>query len=87
MNLLWTPDKLPRTMTRKQWRKIDRWRRVTEKSLDAQRRESARQAQMIATSRPDIASRMFDRLMNPALLVHPLMTPKFDGVISPARVC
>lgn len=33
MRLVFQPDRIPRTTTRAEWRKIDRWRRVTLKAL------------------------------------------------------
>lgn len=69
MKLLWLPDNLPRTMTRREWRDLNRWKRVQEKELRQAEAEAMKAA--IALGRPD----MLDRIVNPPLLVHGLMRP------------
>lgn len=68
MKVLWTPTILPRTMTRREWRDLYRWKRVEEKKL--RRMETAAIRAMFDRNE------MLDRIANPPLLVHPLMEPK-----------
>lgn len=67
MRLLWQPNHLPRTMSRREWREIYRWKRVEEKKLLRMERETLRFA--VEFNELD----MLDRIVNPPLLIHPLM--------------
>lgn len=71
LRLYFVPSLFPRTIGRKAWREIYRWKRVTEKRLEA---EVSKQMQDFATfgsTMPEHMRRDFmDRLINPPLLVH-----------------
>lgn len=69
MKLLWMPTRLPRTMSRREWREIYRWKRVEEKKLRQMEIEAIRIAAMFDRAE------MLDRIVNPPLLLHPLMQP------------
>lgn len=76
MMLLFNPDKLPRTMTRAEWKECDRWRRVTQqvlkKAVDQQMMDFAVYGStMPAGSREAAVS----RIINPPVLLHPSADP------------
>lgn len=72
IRLIFQPERIPRTTTRAQWREIDRWRRVTEKRLRGWREEQSREIGQIALAgHRDLAARMAERLINPAVMIYP----------------
>lgn len=68
MQILWTPHMLPRTMTRAEWREIDRWRRVTQRELNKQGDAAMRDLLIFGSARIDV-----DRIINPPMIVHAKM--------------
>jgi hypothetical protein len=75
MMLLFDQRKLPRTMNRKEWRGIDRWRRVTQHKL---REAMERQVQALSAIRDDLGAygtathlHAMERLINPPVLIGP----------------
>ena len=71
--LYFNSSKFPRTTTRKEWTKIWRWKRITEKVLakemEARREELADRItnlSLYGTTHPEI----WDSFINPPLLVH-----------------
>jgi hypothetical protein len=75
MNLIFNLRKLPRTMTKREWREIDRWRRVAERKL---REAIQRQTEALAAMRDDLGAygtathlHAIERLINPPALIGP----------------
>lgn len=80
MRLVFNPQAIPRTTTRKQWRAIWRWKRTTERALakgEAARTEALRQAmdEMAIYGRSTLlverARDLSDRLIYPPVVVYP----------------
>lgn len=67
--LYFDPAKFPRTITRKEWKEIWRWKRMTEKALVKELEEQMLNISLFGCSHPD----MLDRIINPPLLVHDRM--------------
>jgi hypothetical protein len=74
VRLYFDPRMLPRTMTRDEWRALDRWRRLIRKEL-AQQLEARRE--MIARLITDVSifgrAAVLDDMVNPPLLLGPYM--------------
>lgn len=83
MKLIFQSDHIPRTTTRTEWRKIDRWRRVCQAQLrDIEAAQRACLTDLAADTDliservkrrfySDIRSGLIDRLINPPLMVYP----------------
>jgi hypothetical protein len=73
LTLNFVPSKFPRTLTRKEWKEIWRWKRMTEKRLDTAL-ESQREALAIHIANCPLFGcphyYLLDSLVNPPLLVH-----------------
>lgn len=76
MKLLFQSERILRTTTRSEWRKIDRWRRVTQRELT--QHEGAivaevRKAQndIMAFGSATIRQEAVDRIINPPLMIYP----------------
>lgn len=74
VSLYWNPSKVPRTLTREQWKECYRWVRITRKRL---REELQKQQQFLATygtTMPQIIKNdILDKMVNPPLLLGPYM--------------
>ena len=73
MQLYFVPEKLPRTMTRTQWKEADRWRRITTKLLAT---EMEKRRNDFAKMMDDLAcfgraSMRIGYEVNPPLLLNP----------------
>lgn len=75
MILMFNPKVLPRTMTRKEWRDIDRWRRLTQKDLRA---AAQREEETLRHMCEDLGAfgtarlvQRIDRMVNPPVLIGP----------------
>ena len=72
--LYFNPSKFPRTITRKEWRDIWRWKRVTEKQLAIEARAQIESLHYYGTTMPrHIRDEMLDNIINPPLLIHSRM--------------
>lgn len=63
--------RFPRSMSRKEWREIDRWRRVTQRRINE---ETARQLYNLGaygTTHPEIYRDVMERIVNPPMLMGP----------------
>jgi hypothetical protein len=76
MRLLFNPAKLPRTMTRKEWKEIDRWRRVVTRKL----RESLEQrlSEVFIRGGEKFLIDVLDEAVNPPLLLGPYQESTID---------
>lgn len=74
LQLYFVPHLFPRTIGRKEWRDIFRWKRTTEKKLEA---ELDKQLDDFAvygsTWLPQMRQDFMDRVVNPPLLIHDKM--------------
>lgn len=80
MKLVFNQDRIPRTTTREQWRKIWRWKREIEKRLSAEEAEMIEQIKAAtselvlygtATVHTRFINDTFDHLINPPIMVFP----------------
>jgi len=72
--LYFVPQLFPRTITRKEWRKIDRWRRVTQKQLAAAAADQMRNFAAFGSTMPQrMRDDFLNEMVNPPLLVHDRM--------------
>lgn len=69
VELLFIPEKLPRTWTKKQWKEAYRWARQTRKILDKQIEQQLKLLAIYGTTHPEVYSTM----VNPPLLLGPGM--------------
>ena len=70
--LAFNQSTLPRSMTRQEWREVDRWRRVTQKVLAEQARKRVDNLIAFGSSMPSWQRKdLIDRLVNPTLLLGP----------------
>jgi hypothetical protein len=73
LQLYFNPALFPRTITRKEWKKIWRWKRITQKRLAEEFEQQRLNLIMFGTTHPDIKADMLDRMINPPLLIHDRM--------------
>lgn len=76
MILYFVPEKLPRTMTKAQWKEADRWRRIVDKKLQQHligKMELLTQQIIFGTMPKESMGRLLDDVVNPALLLGPGM--------------
>lgn len=70
--LVFDHSRIPRTTTRKEWREIDRWRRITERQV---KKAVAEEHELLRRNLdmlpPETRARMIDRMINPPLMVYP----------------
>ncbi|SDL08463.1 hypothetical protein SAMN05428953_12682 [Mesorhizobium muleiense] len=71
IHLLFNADAIPRTTTREQWREIDRWRRVTERTLRAERERQIASIITYGTSHPEIVRDFIEKAINPPIMMYP----------------
>jgi hypothetical protein len=71
MQLLFDQNKLPRTMTRQQWRKCDRWRRSAQKILRQYTERRLEALIRIGTSNPVLQDELLNEIINPPVLMGP----------------
>jgi hypothetical protein len=69
--LFFNAKSLPRTISKNEWRKIDRWRRQTQKILAAETRRQIENLGTFGATHPEYARDMMDKIINPPLLVDP----------------
>jgi hypothetical protein len=77
MELLFVPEKLPRTWTKAQWKEADRWRRITQKKLAEARQQLMENLAVYGTTHPRIRENILNELTNPPLLLGPRMEKAF----------
>lgn len=73
MKLYFVPAKFPRTTTREEWKKIWRWKRVTEQTFRHNEEEMikyAHHAVLYGTAWGQFKDDIFTHLINPPLVVH-----------------
>lgn len=75
IRLIFQPERIPRTTTRAQWHEIDRWRRVTQRELCRQAEDQRTQIGLLMPVRPQMAARMAEKLINPAVMIYPEVRP------------
>lgn len=77
MILVFNPSRLSRSITRKEWNEIWRWKRVTEKQLKKSIEEQIGLLVAYGTTMPEYVRKdMIDVVVNPPLLIYPF--PKDD---------
>ena len=59
----------PRTITRKEWKEIWRWKRIMEQKLNTHAEEMAMNMSMFGHSHPGYQD-WLDQVINPPLLIH-----------------
>lgn len=64
--LHFVPNKFPRTITRREWKEIWRWKRLAQKQLAEETEKRMLNFILYGTSHPEL----LDDLINPPLLVH-----------------
>lgn len=69
--LCFNQTKVPRTVTRDEWREIDRWRRVTQRQLAKDAQAEIERLVVFGSTHPELARRMAERITNPPLLLGP----------------
>ena len=69
--LVFDPARLPRTMTRPEWRDLHRWRRLTERQIAGANADRLEAAMAISATRPDIAASIVAGIVNPPIVVVP----------------
>lgn len=67
--LMFVPEKIPRTTTREQWRKMWRWKREAESRLRADIERATRDLVIFDETRHKIGKDIAEGLINPPLLV------------------
>lgn len=67
MMLAFDISKLPRTLSRAEWRALHRWRRVTQRKLREQAERDRECLAVFGSSHP-LTSRLIERLINPPVL-------------------
>lgn len=84
IKLIFNSTAIPRTTTREQWREIYRWKRTTEKKLEASAKERIKNMVTFGTSHPEILSDYIDRLVNPPVMPY----PPFDAktLVAPTNI-
>jgi hypothetical protein len=70
LQLYFVPQMFPRTITRKEWKEIWRWKRVTEKKLEKELEKQISNLVIYGCSHPE----WLDGIINPPLLIHDRMT-------------
>jgi len=74
LSLYFNPTMIPRTITRKEWKEIWRWKRITQSELaKAMQREIDYLVVYGNTLLPEQKQRMIDNIVNPPLLLGPYM--------------
>jgi hypothetical protein len=71
IQLLFNADAIPRSTTREQWREIDRWRRVTVRTLRDKMDRQLANAIAYGTSHPELLGDFIDRAVNPPIMIYP----------------
>lgn len=73
MILVFNPSRLSRSINRKEWKEIWRWKRVTEKQLAKSVEEQIGLLVAYGTTMPEYMRKdMIDVIVNPPLLMYPL---------------
>lgn len=64
-------SKFPRSLGRDEWKEIWRWKRVTEKKLEAELEQQRFNLIAFGTTMPSYIKRdIIDQMINPPLLIH-----------------
>lgn len=72
MILIFEGHRLPRSMTREQWRKVDRWRRLTNQQLRAQvERRTNFLRDLGAYGSAELQMKIANEICNPPIMVFP----------------
>ncbi len=80
MILYFDITKIPRTTTRAQWRKMDRWRRLTKQRLSEARRRALDNLVAFGSTMPArLREGIIDEMVNPPLLLGPHMDAPYAG--------
>lgn len=85
IRLIFNSKAIPRTTTRDEWRKIYRWRRVTERELREAMQMKLENVAIYGTSHPEILRDFIDRAVNPPVMFYPPLEPEHFSV-GPGRV-
>lgn len=71
LQLYFNPSKFPRTINRKEWKEIWRWKRVTEKDLDKHCQKMYDNFAVYGSTWPDrMRDDFLDEMINPPLVSH-----------------
>jgi hypothetical protein len=69
--LYFNPAKFPRTIGRDEWRKIWRWKRETQKTLNIELEKQRENLATFGTTMPNYVRRdVIERMIYPPLLIH-----------------
>lgn len=83
IQLLFQPGRLPRTMTREEWREVWRWKRLTQKRLN-------QEAEFIQSRLADVAifgrSEILESFIRPPIMVYPDIEPLADVDLRPGAI-
>ena len=71
MILVFDPTKLPRTMTRDEWREVHRWRRIADRRLRAETERRLVNMICYSTSHPEIWAGFASEVIDPPILIGP----------------
>lgn len=72
MLLVFNPERLSRSINRKEWKEIWRWKRVTEKQLAKSISEKIQLLATYGTTMPEYMRKdMVDVIVNPPVLMYP----------------
>ena len=84
MMLYFDPAKLPRSMTKAQWKDAHRWVRQTTKKLHAAMDERLAQVMLYGrTMDPALKCAAMNKFINPPMLLGPGMADVFEGANAP----
>lgn len=73
MILVFNPERLSRSINRKEWKDIWRWKRVTEKQLAKSISEQIQLLGAYGTTMPEYMRKdMIDRLIHPPVCIYPM---------------
>lgn len=76
LSLYFNPSKFSRTITRKEWKEIYRWKRITEKKLIEVTQEQIQNLVTYGSTVPRyMKADIIDKIVNPPLLIHDKQQP------------
>lgn len=71
VQLYFNPSKFPRTISRKEWKEIWRWKRVVQKQLVIELERMQEQLILYGTTiLPQAKADIIEKMVNPPLLIH-----------------
>lgn len=87
MILVFNPSRLSRSITRKEWKEIWRWKRVTERQLAKSISEQIQLLATYGTTMPEYMRKdMIDAIVNPPVCIYPIPTDNQPVDLRPGRI-